>query len=207
MFYYYRTLFYNGQVTTSASRTPSSKIGPEVLLGALAILDEKGPDGFTVRAIAQRARVAPMAIYNHFDGVNGVLEALWTEGFATLRDVLSSYDHAPEADLFNAGLAYRTFALENRGLYTVMFMHRFRNFEPSIAALHLATQAYQSLVKHVERCQEIGRFKEVIASDAAQIVWSACHGYVALELLDINMAADRDQTFRRLLTTLKDGFS
>jgi AcrR family transcriptional regulator len=173
----------------------------------LAILDEEGPDGFTVRAIAQRARVAPMAIYNHFDGVNGVLEALWTEGFATLRDVLSAYDHAPEADLFNAGLAYRAFALENHGLYTVMFMHRFRNFEPSIEAAHLATQAYQSLVTHVERCQDVGRFKEVLASDAAQILWSACHGYVALELLDINMAADRDQTFRRLLTTLQNGFS
>lgn len=187
------------------SRTPSSKIGPEVVLGALAILDDEGPDGFTVRAIAQRARVAPMAIYNHFDGVNGVLETLWTEGFSALRDALSVYGDAPEVDFFNAGLAYRAFALEHRGLYTVMFMHRFRNFEPSIAAVHLATQAYQTLVAHVERCQAIGRFEGVLASDAAQIVWSACHGYVALELLDINMATDHDETFRRLLTTLQNG--
>jgi len=206
MFYYNRTLFYTGQVISPTNRTPSSKIGPEVLLGALAILNDQGPDGFTVRAIAQRARVAPMAIYNHFDGVNGVLEALWMEGFARLRDVLSVYDHDADVDLFNAGLAYRKFALENRGLYTVMFMHRFRNFEPSITAVHLATQAYQTLVTHVERCQEIGQFSNERASDAAQIVWSACHGYVALELLDINMATDRDETFRRLLTTLQNGF-
>jgi AcrR family transcriptional regulator len=194
-------------VTSLPSRTPSSKIGREVLLGALAILDDEGPDGFTVRAIAQRARVAPMAIYNHFEGVNGVLEALWTEGFTTLRDALSVYDHAPDDDLFDAGLAYRTFALEHRGLYTVMFMHRFRNFEPSTAAVQLAIEAYQALVTHVERCQAIGRFAGVFASDAAQIIWSACHGYVALELLDINMATNRDNTFRRLLTTLKNGFS
>jgi len=181
-------------------------IGPEVLLGALAILNEEGPDGFTVRAIARRAHVAPMAIYNHFDGVNGVLEALWTQGFATLRDALGVYDHAPVDDLFDAGLAYRTFALENRGLYTVMFMHRFRNFRPSLDAVHLATLAFQTLVTHVERCQAIGRFSNERASDAAQIVWSACHGYVALELLDINMAANRDENFYLLLTTLRDGF-
>lgn len=185
---------------------PSSKIESEVLLGALAILDEEGPDGFTVRAVAQRARVAPMALYNHFDGVNGVLEALWTQGFATLRDVLSVYDHAPMDDLFNAGIAYRTFALENRGLYTVMFMHRFRNFHPSLAAAHVATQTFHALVSQVERCQATGRFSKERASDAAQILWSACHGYVALELLGINLAADRDQNFLRVLTTLRDGF-
>ncbi|MHB8379585.1 MAG: TetR-like C-terminal domain-containing protein [Acidimicrobiales bacterium] len=200
-------MFYTGQVIGQPSRTPSSKIGPGVLLGALAILDDEGPDGFTVRAIARRARVAPMAIYNHFDGVNGVLDALWTEGFSLLRDALSVYDNAPDVDLFNAGLAYRAFALDHRGLYTVMFMHRFRNFEPSITAAQLATEAYQTLVGHVERCQSIGRIEGVLASDAAQIIWSACHGFVALELLDINMATDRDEAFRRLLATLQNGFS
>ncbi|HEV3268317.1 MAG TPA: TetR/AcrR family transcriptional regulator, partial [Acidimicrobiales bacterium] len=178
-------------MVSPTNRTPSSKVGPEVLLAALAILDDEGPDGFTVRAIAQRAGVAPMAIYNHFNGVNGVLEALWTEGFVSLRDAMSVYDHAPEVDLYDAGLAYRAFALENRGLYTIMFMHRFRNFEPSRSAVLLATEAFQSLVTHVERCQAIGRFGDEAASDTAQIIWSACHGYVALELLDINMAADR----------------
>jgi AcrR family transcriptional regulator len=198
-------MFYTGQMNVPR-RTPSSKIGPEVLRGALAILNNEGPDGFTVRAIAQRAGVAPMAIYNHFDGVNGVLETLWITGFVALHESLSHYDHAPEDDLYDAGLAYRDFALNNRGLYSVMFMHRFRNFEPSAEAVRVATLAYEALVAHVARCQEIGRFEHLRASDAAQIVWSACHGYVALELLDINMAVDRDETFQHLLTNLRDGF-
>ena len=117
------------------TRTPSNQIGPDVLRAALAILDGEGPDGFTVRAIAQRAGVAPMAIYNHFDGVNGVLEALWIEGFDTLRRAITFESRDAEADLVSAGRGYRKFALENHGLYTVMFMHRFRNFEPSRAGL------------------------------------------------------------------------
>jgi AcrR family transcriptional regulator len=188
-----------------ANRTPSNKIGPEVLRAALAILDEEGPDGFTVRAIAQRADVAPMAIYNHFEGVNGVLEALWIEGFDKLRQAITFDSLEPSNDLLNAGRAYRRFALENRGHYTVMFMHRFRNFEPSLAASHVAAQTYETLVENVERCQRITLFSGYAARDAAQVIWSACHGYVSLELLGINFAADRDATFELLLATLDSG--
>jgi AcrR family transcriptional regulator len=182
------------------------QIGPEVLRAAQMILDAEGPDGFTVRAIALRANVAPMAIYNHFDGINGVLEALWIEGFQKLRSSISFRSEQAGADLFHAGHAYRTFALENRGLHTVMFMHRFRNFQPSIAAAQVAALAYLVLVDNVERCQESGFIKNARASDAAQVIWSACHGFVALELLGINFATNRDETFRLLMATLGEGF-
>jgi AcrR family transcriptional regulator len=188
------------------TRTPSNQIGPDVLRAALAILDEVGPDGFTVRAIAQRAGVAPMAIYNHFEGVNGVLEALWIEGFDTLRQAITFESASAEDDLLRAGRGYRTFALEHQGLYTVMFMHRFRNFEPSPQAARIAAQTYETLVVKVERCQSLGLFDRAQASDAAQVIWSACHGYVSLELLGINFAGDRDATFDLLLAALQNGF-
>ena len=205
MFHYSRTMFYTCQVMERTTRTPSDQIGPDVLCAAaLAILDDEGPDGFTVRAIAQRAGVAPMAIYNHFDGVNGVLEALWIEGFDRLRHAISlRFGFSAEEDLLNAGRGYRRFALENRGLYTVMFMHRFRNFEPSLEAAQAAAQTFDALVANVERCQLDDLFRGVHARDVAQVVWSACHGYVSLELLGINFAADRDATFELLLATLQ----
>jgi Tetracyclin repressor-like, C-terminal domain len=87
-----------------------------------------------------------------------------------------------------------------------MFMHRFRNFEPSLDAAQLAAQTFGALVDGVERCQLLGSFAGVRASDAAQVIWSGCHGYVALELLGINFATDRDATFSLLLETLRDGF-
>jgi AcrR family transcriptional regulator len=188
------------------TRTPSEKIGPEVLNAAVEILNDQGPDGFTVRAIALRAKVAPMAIYNHFEGVNGVLEALWTEGFEALSDALTFSSGDAYSDLFNAALGYRAFALEHRGLYTVMFMHRFRNFQPSLQGVHVAAQSFETIVVNVERCQASGLFQHMQARDAAQVVWSACHGYVSLELLDINFAENRDETFQLLLETLRDGF-
>ncbi|HVB50561.1 MAG TPA: TetR/AcrR family transcriptional regulator [Acidimicrobiales bacterium] len=190
-----------------SSRTPSERIGPEVLSAALEILDDEGPDGFTVRAIALRANVAPMAIYNHFDGLNGVLEALWIEGFEVFNEALTFHTNDATDDLHNAALGYRKFALEHPGLYTVMFLGRFRNFLPSSAAIHVAYQSFQTLVSNVERCQKTGWFKDEPALDAAQVIWSACHGYVSLELLGVNFAANPDETFQLLLSTLRDGFS
>lgn len=172
----------------------------------MAILDEVGSEGFTVRALAQRARVAPMAIYNHFDGVNGVIEALWIDGFTAFRAALDFHSDDPARDLYDAACAYRAFALEHPGLYAVMFRHLFGRFQPSSAAAHEASLAFQTLVTMVERCQPLGYFTRLSPHDAAQVVWSACHGYVALELQDMNFATDRDQTFLLLLATLRDGF-
>ncbi len=201
-----RTLFYTCQVTERPSRTPSEKIGPDVLHAARDILNAEGLDGFTVRAIALRAGVAPMAIYNHFEGMNGVIEALWVEGFTALREAQSITSPSAADDLLGAAFAYRTFALENPGLYTLMFLHRFRGFQLSIAAAHVAAQTFQEIVAIVERGQSEGIFEDVHPRDAAQVIWSACHGYVSLELLGINFANDREETFGVLLATLQDGF-
>jgi AcrR family transcriptional regulator len=187
------------------TRTPSLQISPEVLRAAVSILDEEGPDGFTVRAVAKRADVAPMAIYNHFGGVNGVIEQLWTHGFEMLKEAFNRHSGDVEVDFINAGLAYRRFALENRGLYTIMFLHRFRNFEPSPASVQVAAQTYQALVTIVERCQAAGILTHSRPSDAAQVIWSGCHGYVSLELHGVNFAQNPDDTYVMLLETLRRG--
>ncbi len=187
------------------TRTPSTQIGPGVLRAAIEILDAEGPDGFTVRALAERAGVAPMAIYNHFNGINGVIDSLWIQGFETLHDAVGMRTEDPAADLISAGYGYRAFALDNPGLYTIMFLHRFPNFEPSVEMVHVAARAHQELVLQVERCQEVGLFPRAKASDAAQVIWSACHGFVSLELIGINFATSRDEVYSILIETLQDG--
>jgi len=186
-------------------RTPSQRIGPEVLNAALQILDTEGPDGLTIRAIAKRANVAPMAIYNHFNGKNGLLEMIWTEGFATLKSSLAILGGEPAHDLVASALAYRSFALEHRAHYTVMFVHHFAGFEPSNSAIELANETFEVLVEHVKRCQDVGLFEAYSATNAAQMLWSACHGYVSLEMFSVNFSSDFEATFRSLITGLLRG--
>jgi AcrR family transcriptional regulator len=187
------------------TRTPSLQINDGVLVAALALLGEEGPDHFTVRAIAARAGVAPMALYNHFDGKNGVLEAIWIDGFEKLRDCISPQRRSPLEDLHDVGLAYRRFALEHRAHYTVMFMHRFVGFEPSLEASHTAAGAFEALVNQVERSQAAGHFRSSRAGDVAQMLWATCHGYVSLEILDINFAHRADATYEALIDGLLRG--
>jgi hypothetical protein len=37
------------------------------------------------------------------------------------------------------------------------------------------------------------------------MVWSACHGYVSLEMFSINFSSDPEATFRSLITGLLRG--
>ena len=186
-------------------RTPSLRIGPAVLGAALHILDEEGPDGLTVRAIAKKAKVAPMTIYNHFHGKNGLLEIIWTEGFSTLQEALTIESNDPPRDLFASALAYRTFALEHQAHYTAMFIHHFEGFQPSVDAIQLANQTFRVLVEHVQRCQSVGLFEGYSATNTAQMIWSACHGYVSLEMTSVNFSSDFEGTFRSLVTGLLRG--
>jgi TetR/AcrR family tetracycline transcriptional repressor len=48
----------------------------EVLHAALALLDEVGLDGITVRKLAQRLGVQPGALYRHFDSKRALLDAM-----------------------------------------------------------------------------------------------------------------------------------
>ena len=96
-----------------------------VLLNAAEqILEKEGPDGLSVRHIAAAAGVAPMGVYNHFDGKFGIIEALFVRGFERLRDALDSIAEIadPTEALKEAGRRYRTLALEHPMEYWVMFL-------------------------------------------------------------------------------------
>jgi AcrR family transcriptional regulator len=205
VFYLYGTLFYTTAMAKRLLRTPSQRIGPAVLGAALEILSDEGPDGLTVRAIAKKAKVAPMTIYNHFNGKNGLLEIIWSDGFSTLQALLSIDSGDPSRDLFASALAYRAFALEHPAHYTVMFVHHFEGFVPSIAATQIARQTFQVLIDHIQRCQSVGLFDGYSATNAAQMIWAACHGYVSLEMTSVNFSSDFEANFRSLITGLLRG--
>ncbi len=79
---------------------------------AAEIPDTEGPDALSVRRIAAAAGVAPMGVYNHFDSRNGIIEALFTQGFERLREALTTIAEIqdPYDALREAGRRYRALA-------------------------------------------------------------------------------------------------
>ena len=106
----------------------------EVLLAsAVEILEAEGPEALSVRRIAAAAGVAPMGVYNHFDSKNGIIEALFIQGFERLREALTNIaDIAdPYEALREAGRRYRALAQAHPMVYQLMFLRTLPGYEPS----------------------------------------------------------------------------
>jgi hypothetical protein len=72
-------------------------------------------------------------------------------------------------------------------------------------AVATAGEAHLALVALVVRARDAGKITIVEPTDAAQAYWAVVHGYVSLELLDINFASDADETFESLIAALIRG--
>lgn len=188
------------------SRTASAELVPAVLDAAGRLLQKEGPDALSIRRIAGEAGVAPMSLYNHFGGKHGIVEALFQRGFEALTASLRAIEATPADERFRAGLrCYRRFALQHPAVYAVMFQKLVPDFEPGEAAHAAAGETFLELVGCMRQGMADGVFAPGDPVAVAQLVWGACHGVVALELVDIGFVADRDANYDSLLEVLLAG--
>jgi AcrR family transcriptional regulator len=90
---------------------------------AIALLDEQGEAGVTLRALAKATGVSAMAPYRHFADKAALLGAVAEAGFAELARVLADADQAEatKAALVAQGLAYCRFAQAHPAMFRLMF--------------------------------------------------------------------------------------
>lgn len=186
---------------------PRTNLRPDVdetrdalLAAASALLAAEGPDALTVRAIAERAGCSTMGVYTHFGGKDGVVEALFVEGFRRLGEALSSVPTTddPLTDLRAGCAAYRRFALDNPTHYGVMFERHVPGFEPSAESMAHAHSTLVLLESRVQRCLDAGVIDRG-HGDAQQIaysVWATGHGLMSLELHQIGTRDDYEARHR-----------
>ncbi|KPP91097.1 MAG: TetR family transcriptional regulator [Rhodobacteraceae bacterium HLUCCA08] len=93
--------------------------------GALRLIEEKGPTGFTLSEAAREAGVTPAAVYRHFDGREDLIAEAARQGFEIFADLMDyAYDKGQPSALaaFEAcGRAYLAFARKYPGHYVAMF--------------------------------------------------------------------------------------
>ena len=158
------------------TRTAGADVRSALLRAGRTILERDGTAGLTVRAVAGEAKVAPMGVYHHFDGRDGLLDALVTDGYAEFGRAIATRDDDPATRLRNAGVAYRKFALANPVLYGLMFS---AHCTPEI---DVAANAFEVLVDTIRYGQVAGVILSADPVEQAMQTWSAVHGAVSLEL-------------------------
>jgi AcrR family transcriptional regulator len=154
-----------------------------IIAAARRLLDEEGPRALTTRRIAEACGLSTMAIYSRFGSKEGVVEALYTNGFAELTAALGRVRRtaSPANDVARLTEAYRAFALDRPSVYSVMFERVIAEFRPGPQSAALAQEAFLVLEHRV--ADLVGcRPGSPHASRAAYSLWALVHGLVMLEL-------------------------
>jgi AcrR family transcriptional regulator len=189
-------------------RTPSSDIERELVSAAEEVLVRDGPGGLTVRAVAAQAGIAPMGVYNRLGGKDGLVDELLIRGFDRLRASVAGGDEPDLLERLRAcGLRYRSFALDNRHFYAIMFEAAIPHEHTSDEVAEHAAAAFGELVRNVEMAAAAGAIVAAQPSEVAQQIWSAVHGAVALELKDLVLTPDPAATYRATLDTVLRGLA
>ena len=144
------------------------------LSGGLAVL--------SVRAIAKQAGVSTIGIYSYFDGKQGILDALYIEGFNRVAEAMdvSGLKLSPNEKVMATVKKYLAVADQYGAHYKLIFGELDGKYQPSDQAKRVAEKAFQKLI-------DIASL--TLADDVSLIdkqrkaleMWAIVHGYISLK--------------------------
>lgn len=153
----------------------------KILQAASQLFLEGGVGSLSVRAIANRAGMSTIGIYSHFQGKQGILDALYIEGFELVSAAMqTAYSgRATRQDVLNCVKEYLRIGRDHEAHYRLIFGESDRGYQPSKAAVAASQTAFDKLVEVAgsyltEPVSE--RQRQRFALD----VWAISHGYVSL---------------------------
>lgn len=159
------------------------ELADRLLAEAAVQVAATGPDGLSLRRLAEAVETSTSAIYSLFGGKDALLLAVFERAFRSFGASQQAVDVGddPAADLLALGLAYRRWALGNPHLFQLMFGPGLPRTGPGTE--QLATGTKEPLLAAVRRGQASG----VVSAEhdpevVAQGLWGQVHGLVTLEL-------------------------
>lgn len=174
--------------------------------GAITLINEQGPRGWSLRAVAKLAGVSPAAPYRHFADKEALLAAVAEEGFLMLQEFMDEdipEGLSPRPRLERLGLAYVRFAQRHPAHFRVMFGPDIEN-KPAYTGLYEASQ--QTFTRILENFEALCTQGELAGQDPEVLTlafWAQIHGLTSL-ILDRQVAVDTlgDGTIPGLAHTL-----
>jgi len=176
----------NGEVQTEAT----GGLKERLLAAGREILEKRGLEALSLRAVARAAGVSHMAPYRHFADKDALLAAIAARGFSELTEAMDRAA-AGESDAMRRleaiGVAYVLFALDNPALYRLMFgagignMARFEELAQAGAAAFSHCREALAAVQ-AEKGASTGGQSDAALRTGAITLWSLVHGLASLAL-------------------------
>jgi len=151
---------------------------------ALALITEKGPQGFTLSEAAKEAGVTPAAVYRHFAGRDDLIAEAARQGYEIFAALMEfAYNDGKPSSLaaFEAtGRAYLAFARKYPGHYQAMFESGLpMNAHPELATV--AAKARHVMERAaVKLSEKLPTEQRPPASMFSAHIWALSHGVVEL---------------------------
>lgn len=160
-----------------------------ILDAARSIMSERGFEGLTMRAVADRIEYTAAALYKHFSDREDLVRELCAHDFYEFTQALRSRPGAlhfdpkdPYAQLRAIAHGYVEFAMGHPEQYRVMFMSPVP-LEPNVVGKgNPESDAYAVLELAVEAAQARGCVPGLDRQLVAQTAWATMHGVVSLEI-------------------------
>ena len=153
-----------------------------ILNAASELFLEGGMAALSVRAIAKQAGLSTIGIYSHFEGKQGILDALYIEGFERVAAAMSIPGHglSPKQKVLASVKGYLEVAEQYGAHYRLIFGELDQQYQPSEAARMVAAKAFQQLIDLAA---------SLMPADATLLqkqkrafeIWAIVHGYVGLQ--------------------------
>ena len=162
------------------------------------LVEEKGPDGFSVSDACRLAGVSTAAPYKHFKDKNEMLVAMVLEGMVRHRDnMLTALEDIPvgSADRVTAlGREYIRFALDENGIFRLKFGgYTDRLEDPRLQ--EAGEQTFGLVLREVAACLGLDEITPEVRRRGFML-WSFVHGLSFLladkKLADMSGDADMD---------------
>lgn len=156
--------------------------GDRILGEAMDLFHAAGLKAVTMRAVAARVGVSPMAIYRHYANRDALLKGLVAEAQALFLNYLQQAQAGSDAweRLALSGRAYLRFALEHPREYALVFQEPVGKAAGKHAWQSAAT--FRFLVDRVRECADTGAIEAPDPEAAALTLWAQVHGLVSLYL-------------------------
>ncbi|WP_422744254.1 WHG domain-containing protein [Mycobacterium sp. WMMD1722] len=165
----------------------------QIVDAGIRILERDGLAALSARKLATETGTSTMAVYTHFGGMTGVIDAIARAAFARFTEALTEAAHTddPVADFIVLGIRYREFALAHPQRYQMMFGTSAESLNRHHADLTTTGTAssraefrvsFDALLDVVARMIAAGRIRDDGVSVVAGRLWSIAHGAVLLEI-------------------------
>jgi AcrR family transcriptional regulator len=176
-----------------------------VVQAAADLIAREGREALTLNRLAAVLRIQPPSLYNHIDGMPGLLRALAQLNARRLGERLAeaAMGHSGTEGVLRLAQAYRGYIKENPGLYALSLRSSGMNSE-----VDLELQAAEERAVHIALVllASLG-LSGADALHAARGLRSAIHGFASLEIAGgFGLPLDLDESFRRLMVSLIAGF-